>query len=174
MNNIIAKAEVMTGKPLAWLLNIFFNMLKTRDDVLDFEAFVKQLPGAFTDCPYEYHHSFVGGMYRREVHFPAGHLIVGAIHATDYIVNVLSGRILIASEFGASEVLAGANFMAKKGVKHIGYTLEDTVWVDTYRTNTTTIEEAEKELYADSYAQYDRMCSLAGNTQQEIAAREVA
>ena len=136
---------------------VFFGGEKTREDVLDFEEYIKNLPNAFDECPYELFHSFANGMYTREIHIPAGDIIVGKIHRSDYFVNVIKGKLWVMSEHGSKEVTAPASFVAKAGVKHIGYTLEDTVWSDTHKTDKTTIEEAEKEIFVDSYQELDRL-----------------
>jgi len=153
MENALDKLPVETACEIH---SLFFHQVKTRKDVLDFERLIKALPDAFDECPYPLFHSFADGMYTREIHFNAGDLIVGAIHKNDYFVNVPKGRIWVVSEFGAKEIKAPAQFTAKAGVKHIGFTLEDTVWIDTHRTDKTNVEDAEKEIFVDSYETLDR------------------
>ena len=138
------------------LHNLFFVNIKTRQDILDFEQVIKNMPSAFDECPYPIFHSFADGMYTREIHINKGDLVVGAIHQNDYFVNVLNGHLWVVSEFGSREIIAPCSFVAKAGVKHIVFTLEDTVWSDTHKTNKTSIDEAEKEIFAGSYEEFDR------------------
>jgi hypothetical protein len=147
----------------------------TRKDIMEMEEVIKNLPTAFDKCPYPIFHSFSDGMYRREIHINGGHLIVGKIHKKDYFVEMLTGKAWVVSEFGAKELIAPCSFKAKAGVKHIGFHLEDTIWVDTHRVEATTVEEAEKEIFADSYEDLDQftntfesMCSDIGKSQEEV------
>ena len=139
------------------LYDIFFHKVKTREDVLDLEDQIKKMPTAYNKCPYRMFHSFANGMYTRDIHIDKGDLAVGAIHRSDYFVNVLKGHLWVVSEFGSREIIAPYSFIAKAGVKHIVFTLEDTVWTDTHKTSMTTIKEAEKEIFVDSYEELDRL-----------------
>ena len=141
----------------AILHDVFFNLVKTRKDILKLEDYITHMDTSYDECPYPIFHSFADGMYTRQIHVNKGDLIVGAIHRNEYFVNVLKGRIWIVSEFGAKEIVAPASFTAPAGVKHIGYTLEDTVWTDTHKVSSDNIEEAEKELFVDSYEELDRL-----------------
>lgn len=180
-NEIAAAAEsipMLSAEDLMMVHRKIFSEIKTREDILDFEAEIKAMETSFDECPYPLFHTFADGMYTREIHFNKGDLIVGAIHKNDYFVNVLKGRIWVVSEFGPKEIIAPASFTAKAGVKHIGFTLEDTVWSDTHKVNSTTVEEAEKEIFADSYDELDRhngiiysdMCADIGLSEEEVKA----
>jgi len=156
---------------------LFFHETKTREDVLRLEEEIKDLPTAFEGNPYPLFHSFADGMYTREIHFNKGDFIVGAIHKNEYFVNVVKGRIWVVSEFGAKEIVAPCSFKAKAGVKHIGFTLEDTVWIDTHKVSTEDIKEAEKEIFCDSYEEldeyngvisYSQMCADIGLTKEDV------
>jgi hypothetical protein len=155
-NNLDGVLENLNKEDLYCMHKTFFQEIKTREDVLEFEKEITDMDTAFDECPYPLFHSFADGMYTREIHFNKGDLIVGAIHKNEYFVNVLKGRIWVVSEFGAKEIIAPASFTAKAGVKHIGFTLEDTVWSDTHKVNSDNVEEAEKEIFADSYEELDR------------------
>ena len=136
---------------------LFFNEIQTRKDILSFEEYIINLPDSFDECPYPLFHTFADGMYTRQIHIPAGHIVTGAIHKNEYFVNVTKGRLWVVSEFGSKEIIAPESFVAKAGVKHIVYTLEDTVWSDTHKTDKTTIPEAEKDIFVDSYQEFDRI-----------------
>lgn len=151
---------LMPKSDMLVLHDLFFNLTKTREDVLNLESVIKNMPTAFEECPYPLFHSFADGMYTREIHINAGDLVVGAIHRNEYFVRVLKGRLWVVSEFGSKEILAPNSFVAKAGVKHIVFTLEDTVWTDTHRTDKTKIKEAEAEIFVDSYEELDRDKSI--------------
>ena len=162
--------ELMEAQDLYNLHKTFFHRISSRADVLSYEEAIKGMPTAFDECPYPLFHTFADGMYTREMHFNKGDLIVGAIHKNEYFVNILKGRIWVASEFGAKEIKAPASFTAKAGVKHIGFTLEDTVWSDTHKVESVNIEDAEKEIFADSYEDLDAYNNVLveNNHKQEI------
>lgn len=138
------------------LHSLFFLTTKTREDILNFEQVIRNMPLAFDECPYPLFHSFADGMYTREIHINKGDLVVGAIHRNDYFVNVLKGHLWVVSEFGSREVIAPTSFIAKAGVKHIVFTIEDTVWTDTHKTKQTSIDKAEKDIFVESYEELDR------------------
>jgi hypothetical protein len=137
------------------ITEFFCSVEKTRPNILKIEQAIKDMDTAFDECPYPIFHSFADGMYSREIHINGGHLVVGKIHKNDYFVHMLTGKALVISEFGVRELIAPCSFKAKAGVKHIGFHSEDTVWIDTYRVNSTNVEEAEKEIFADSYEELD-------------------
>ena len=149
MNDLTLKEECL-------LHEIFFHKVKTRQDILDFANYIKNLPDSLGKDPFPLFHSFADGMYTREVHIPAGYTCVGQIHKKEYFVNVLKGRLWVVSEFGAKEIIAPCSFTAPAGVKHIVYIHEDTVWSDTHKVESTNIDEAENEIFAESYEDFDK------------------
>jgi len=167
---------MLPEKELATWHEIFFENIKCREDIIAFEQIIKDMETSFDECPYPIFHSFADGMYTREMHARGGDLIVGAIHRNEYFVNVLQGHLWVVSEFGAKEIKAPASFKVKAGTKNIGFTLEDTVWVDTHKVSSNTVEEAEKEIFVDSYEEFDRlnntydsMCHESGHTPEQLS-----
>lgn len=146
---------ISDNQKLDCIHEMFFGKEHSRTDLMTLDRSIRALPGSFDKCPYPLFHSFVNGMYIREIHFNAGHLIVGAIHKNEYFVNVLKGRIWIISEFYAKDIIAPYSFSPQAGVKHICFTLEETIWVDANRANSTDVEKAKKEIFADSYEELD-------------------
>jgi hypothetical protein len=128
-----------------------FKTLTTRKDIIRFGDYIENHPDNLGKDPFPIFHRFAGGIYTREMHAPAGAIIVGAIHKDAYHISVLKGRIWVVNEFGIREIVAPFSFTAREGVKNIGYVLEDLVWVDSTRTDKTTVEEAEKEMFVDDY-----------------------
>ena len=66
-------------------------------------------------------HHLKDGLYTREIFMPKGMLVVSLKVMTDI------------------------------GTQRVAYIHEDTTWVCVYRTDATTIEEAEKEVYTENY-----------------------
>lgn len=138
------------------LHTLFFEVCKSREIILRIEEWVKQLPTHFDSCPYAIEQSIVDGLYTRKMTIPAGHIICGKIHTKDYLVTVLEGVIWVTSEYGSRKIYAPCTFTARKGTKHIGFVLKNTTWMDVHRVTADNVQEAEKEIFADSYAQYDK------------------
>lgn len=137
------------------VISQIFNNITTREGLLDLAEFVGNMPSNLGEDPFPLFHSFADGMYKREIHIPKDHIVVGKIHRNEYFVNVLKGHLWCVSEFGVKNLIAPCSFKAPKGVKHIVYTLEDTVWSDTSKTDKTNVKEAEKELFAESYEELE-------------------
>jgi len=152
----------ITEEDKAVMNHLFFEKIKTRQDIVEFGEYVENHPMNLGKDPFPLFHRFAGGMYTREMHVPKGAVIVGAIHKNPYHINVVKGKIWVVNEFGAKEIEAPCSFTAKAGVKNIGYVLEDLVWIDTSRTDKETVEEAEKDILADSYEELDNYMNIVG------------
>ncbi len=161
------------SQKLAHLAEIFFARGQySREDILQFSEFVETHPDNLGRDAFPLFHSFSGGVYTREIHLPKGHVVIGAIHKFENMVYVLKGKLLVADEFGINMIEAPAQFSSRPGVKRVAYILEDTVWVDIHHTDKTTVEEAEKELFTDSYDDlendYLNMINAMGFSESEV------
>lgn len=99
------------------------------------------------ECPTKHH--FVDGMYCREAFMHAGTIGVGATHKKACFNLLTEGKIIVSN--GEEEVVLKApqTFVGGAGVQKIGYAITDVVWVNVFRTDATTVEEAEKELFIE-------------------------
>ena len=147
---------------------LLFEKVKTRKDIVTLGEYVENHPDNLGKDPFPLFHRFAGGMYTREMHVPRGTLIVGAIHKNAYHINVVKGKLWVVNEFGAKEIEAPFSFTAREGVKNIGYVLEDLVWIDTSRTDKETVEEAEKDIFADSYEELDKYLGIIGEESCQV------
>lgn len=141
--------------------------LQTREGILEFEKFIKSLPESLGEDPFPLYHTFADGLYSREIHLPAGHVLVGKLHRHESMVYMLKGRVLVADENGSRELIGPVHFVSKPGVKRVGYVLDDVVWIDIHATKATTIKEAEKEIFVDSY---EDMIEELGFTVEQVRA----
>lgn len=156
------KPVEITEQDKSMIQSLFFDQIKTREDILELGEYVENHPTNLGKDPFPLFHRFAGGMYTREMHVPRGALIVGAIHKNAYHINVIKGKLWVVNEFGSKEIEAPFSFTAPAGVKNIGFVLEDLVWVDTSRTDKETVEEAEKDIFADSYEELDDYLGIIG------------
>lgn len=97
-------------------------------------------------------HHFAPGSYGREITLPEGTVIVGKIHRHAHL-NVLSaGRVLVLTERGVEELVAPCTFVSPEGTRRVVYTLENAVWTTMHVTNSTDLDEIEREIIAEAYS----------------------
>lgn len=88
-------------------------------------------------------HRFAPGQYIREVHLPAGSIVIGHHQNFEHLNIFLKGRVAMRNEDGSfSEMKAPMIFTGKPGRK-IGYIYEDVVWLNVFVTNETDVEKLE-------------------------------
>jgi len=94
----------------------------------------------------ETNHYFAGGVYCRTTHIPKGMMFTGKIQRRDHIFCVLKGSVYIWTDNGMVTLNAGDVIVAKAGAKRIGYVLEDLICMACYQTDSTDIDEIEREV----------------------------
>jgi hypothetical protein len=107
-------------------------------------------------------HYFHGGMYCREVYRDAGVLVVGKVHKKEHFYLIVSGLVRITSDNGVIEAGSGTLMLSKPGTKRAVLALEPTVCMTFHRTDSVTVEEAEKELVDED----DHSMYLTGNVRK--------
>ena len=98
-------------------------------------------------------HHFAPEVYGREMLLPAGKVIIGKIHRHAHLNIILSGRAVVATEFGRKEVSAGQVFVSEPGTKRAVMALEDTRWITIHpnQSNTQDLSAIEEYVIAPSY-----------------------
>lgn len=86
-------------------------------------------------------HRFAPGMYAREMTIPAGTVILGAVHKTDHLVVISSGRLKLVSGDDATEVEAPFTFTCRAGVKNAVVALTDVTWTNFFPTTETDVDK---------------------------------
>ena len=103
---------------------------------------------------YPLKHHFEGGLYTREIFMPKGHLTVSFIHKQQHPSFLLEGKVSFLNDAGKIITIeAPETVFTQVGTQRIFYIHEDTRWVCVYKTNATTVEEAEKEVFALKYTE---------------------
>lgn len=92
---------------------------------------------------------FHGGMLCREVFRPAGVCIVGKVHKKEHFYVVASGTVLVTTEDGAKRITGPCVVMSVPGTKRAVYAETDAVCMTFHRTDSVSLNEAEKELIED-------------------------
>jgi len=120
--------------------------LSIQEDVKELKEQLERHPGVY-EPPTK--HTFIDGMYCRETFVHAGTIGIGATHKTACINLLTEGTIVVSN--GEKEVYLKApqTFVGAPGVQKIGYAITDVVWVNVFRTDATSIEEAEQELFVE-------------------------
>ncbi|MFA6718928.1 MAG: hypothetical protein WCS15_07595 [Prevotella sp.] len=98
---------------------------------------------AMPQAPCPVVHRFAPGMYIREIHIPAGTLLMGHLHRFPQLNIFIQGKMLMLAEDGSTkEIAAPQTFMGVAGRK-IGYAIEDVIWQNIFVTEETDIDKLE-------------------------------
>lgn len=92
-------------------------------------------------------HRFTPGLYTREVHVPAGHLVLTKIHKTEHPFVVLQGEASVWTEdAGVVHVKAGHLGITKPGTRRLVYCRTDVVWATFHPSEETDLMKLEAQL----------------------------
>ena len=87
-----------------------------------------------------------------EIFMPAGHLIISMVHKQNHPSFLLRGKVSYLTDEGLVETITAPHVIkTKEGAQRVLYIHEDTDWCCVYRTDKETFEEAEADVYADTY-----------------------
>ena len=97
-------------------------------------------------------HYFENGMYTRKIFMPKGMVVVSLIHKQDHPSFFLSGEKSVLMDTGEIVRMKAPDVvMTKAGTQRVAYMHEDCEWACVYKTDATTVEEAEAEIYTNNY-----------------------
>ncbi len=124
-----------------------------RSLIMGLEDAMRKIPGHLTAEHFKTTHHFEPGIYIRELFIPKETILTGRIHNHAHL-NILSqGRIKVWTEDGMKILSASTTIKSKPGIKRVGYSYEDTVWITVHSnpTDERDIEKVEKRLFSDSF-----------------------
>lgn len=127
---------------------------KARERILELEKMLRDKidAGDLADATHlPLVHNFIPGAYGRELHIPAGALIVGKIHRAPCFNFVNAGTITVLTEAGIKTITAPAFFRSEAGVKRVGLAHTDTIWITVHPTKETDLEKIEAEVIAPDF-----------------------
>jgi len=103
-------------------------------------------------------HTFVDGVYVREMKFKKDSAVVGAIHKHLHVWFLLYGHLFIATEGSQEEYIAPCYVVAEPGSKRVIYAAEDSLFVNIHANpkNITDIKELEEQLVSLTYKDYEQ------------------
>ncbi len=111
------------------------------------EAFLKTIPNAKSGneaCPLK--HSFVNGLYVRQIWNPKGMVIVTKRHKVDHVFFLMQGDLTIATEDDRYRIVAPFFGVTKAGTKRVIFVNEEAIFVTVHATEATDVEAVEKEI----------------------------
>ena len=91
-------------------------------------------------------HMFAPGVYYREIFVPAGTLIIGHNHKTEYLNILIKGKCRIFMAGKVKEMDAPCTFVSDAGVQKMAYVLEDMIFATIHPTEETDHEVIEAQL----------------------------
>lgn len=97
-------------------------------------------------------HSFIDGVYAREMFAEAGAMVVGGLHTGDSINIMSSGDMTLVTEDGVKRIKAPYTEVSHAGTKRLAIMHSDTTWTTIIRTDLTDPIEIEKTFTADDYS----------------------
>ncbi len=146
-------------------LVIFEEIAKTKDfreGITEFEKRFAQVPGVKIGhemdkemCPLK--HTFVDGVYVREIFMPKGTLITSKIHKVRHPYFIMKGKCSVLTENGVQEIQAPFSGITKPGTKRLIYVHEDCTWITIHVTKETNLEKIEEQIIAKSFDEIDKL-----------------
>jgi hypothetical protein len=116
---------------------------------IDFDALeLEMLALPQVECPV--FHTFGPGVCLRECHMPAGSVILGHKHRGAGLNMLVKGSIVVVNDGSVTVLAAPFAFISQPGRK-LGYTLDETVWINVIPTESTDIAEIEAQ-FVEKYS----------------------
>lgn len=94
-------------------------------------------------------HAFAEGLYGRLLRIKAGSILTGKMHRKGCLNVLVSGRITVWTVGQRHDLVGPAMFPSDAGIKRVGVTHTDTIWITVHATDTTDPVEVERELTID-------------------------
>jgi hypothetical protein len=115
-----------------------------REKVRALEAQMRKLP----QLDMEPRHTFIGGVYVRELAVPKDGVVVGKLHKQEHVFILAAGEVTVLTEHGLQRIRAPFQMTCQAGAKRAFYAHEDTVMLTVHRTDETDLEKIEAQLIA--------------------------
>jgi hypothetical protein len=106
------------------------------------------------ECPIS--HYQIEGVYCRSMFIPAGTVLTGAIHNKENISILAQGTIRITNGTESKLISAPYIMVDQPGIKRLGVSETDVTFINVWRTDTTDLDEIEKEIRSDTFEEYEQ------------------
>jgi hypothetical protein len=131
----------------------FSSLVNTSDNEKVYRLEEALLDKPQVEIPLEEH--FCNGMYARIVTIPEGVVGTGSISKDSHFIAMLSGDISIMTENGIIRIQAPYFSVSPAMVKRAGYAHKETVFLTVHRTDKTSPEDAEKDIFLSEDDQFN-------------------
>lgn len=121
-------------------------IFKKKLDLADLETEFLKLPDEMqVETPLVHH--FADGVYVRELLIPKGTIIIGKRHRFETCNILLQGKISLymGENIPVKTLKAPAIFNSKPGTKKMGFTHEDTIFLNIHPTSEKDLDKIEEE-----------------------------
>lgn len=117
--------------------------------------------GLMQEFDYPLEHLFCDGLYARRNWVPAGHTIITKVHIVEHITIVLYGECHVYDHSGKKSIIDMPNmWVTKPGTLRAIYCNTDTSWITVHPSDKKTVEEAEHEIFSETFAEYQSRVQL--------------
>jgi hypothetical protein len=113
-------------------------------------------------------HYFHAGMYCREVWRDGGVLVVGKVHKKEHFYLIVSGTVVITTDDGVKRVTGPHLLKSAAGTKRAVYSETPALCMTFHIADSTTVEEAEKELVEEDESEMYAAGNLLKNQPTEV------
>lgn len=111
-------------------------------------------------------HHFAPNVYMRQMDAEAGTIVVSKMHRTEHMNILLTGSLTVATENGIEFIQAPAVIKSMPGTKRIGYFHEDTSWITVHPTDSTDLDEIEKQVIVPEHEIDQFLASLPSKNKE--------
>lgn len=115
------------------------------------------------DCPVRHH--FAPGIYAREITIPKGTVLTGAVHKTQNLAVLSSGKLQLVTDEGTTIITAPHILTVMPGMKNAAYALEDSVWTNFFPT-----EETDTDVLVELLTESKATDLIGGSTNKQLVA----
>lgn len=91
-------------------------------------------------------HHFAPGVYMRQMDAKAGTVVVSKMHRTEHFIMFLTGSCSVMTENGIEHIKAPCVLRTMPGTQRVCYFHEDTSCITIHPTQSTDLEEIEKQV----------------------------
>ena len=106
-------------------------------------------------------HLFCKGLYARRNYVPAGITVITKVHAVEHITVVLYGKCHVYDEHSKKSIISQPGmWVTKPGTVRAIYCETDTSWITVHPSGKESVEEAEHEIFTETFAEYQERIKL--------------
>jgi len=149
-----------------------------RSLILQLEEAIQKHPDHIPGHEFKTTHHFQKDIYLRELFIPKDTIIIGKIHRFPHLNLLTQGKITVWTEEGMKTLTASTVIKSSPGIKRVGYSHEDTVWITVHDNpmGYTKNEDLEAYLSVESFDQgylessrsFEDFSNFSGFSRKEI------